>query len=231
MLNRAFDDLKKYEWGVDPKVLKPIDDAVVSTHGDAGARDDLEKRLAAVLSMDVSNVAKDYVCRQLMVIGTETSVPALAKLLAEKDLSHMARYALERIPAPEASQAMREALPRLDPALKIGVLSSLGVRQDEECVPMLGELVNDSDSAVARSAAMALGDIQTSEAAKALAGAKTSDKHVIVAVTDASLACAESLLAHGKKKDALAVYKGYAGTDQPKHVRMAATKGILACSR
>ena len=28
MLDQAFDDLKTYDWGVDPKVLKPIDDAV-----------------------------------------------------------------------------------------------------------------------------------------------------------------------------------------------------------
>ncbi len=35
-----------------------------------------------------------------MVIGTAESVPALAALLPDKDLSHMARYALERIPAP-----------------------------------------------------------------------------------------------------------------------------------
>jgi HEAT repeat protein len=231
MLDQAFDELKKYDWGVDPKVLKPIDDALVSTHGDADARDELEKRLVAILSTDVSNDAKDFVCRKLMVIGTATSVPALAELLPKKDLSHMARYALERIPAPEAAQAMRDALPKLQPTLKVGVISSLGVRQDEESVSALAELVAGDDNTVARSAAMALGDIRSADAAQALAGAKPSHNLVKIAVTDASLACAESLLADGKKKEALAVYKGFAGTDQPKHVRMAATKGILACAR
>ena len=49
----------------------------------------------------------DYVCRVLRVIGTADSVPALAGLLAERNLSHMARYALQDNPAPEA-QALRE---------------------------------------------------------------------------------------------------------------------------
>ena len=126
---------------------------------------------------------------------------------------------------------MRDALPKVDDSLKVGVISSLGVRQDEASVPMLAELVSGQDNTIARSAAMALGDIRTAGAARALAGAKSSDKVVQVAVTDASLACAESLLASGNKKDALAVYKGFAGADQPKHVRMAATKGILACAK
>lgn len=230
MLDQAFEALSTYDWGVDPKVLKPIDDAVVATHGDADARSELEKRLAAVLSTDAPHDAKDYVCRKLMIIGTATSVPALAELLPENDLSHMARYALERIPDAEAAQVMREALPKLDPALKIGVISSLGVRQDEASVPVLAELVASDDGSVARSAAMALGDIRTEDAAKALAGARPSDAGVKLAATDASLACAGSLLADGKKAEALAVYKGFAGAEQPKHVRFAATRGILACS-
>ena len=73
---------------------------MVATHGDAAARKELETRLAAVLDSGGSRAAKDYVCRKLMMIGTAESVPALAALLPDKDLSHMARYALERIPGP-----------------------------------------------------------------------------------------------------------------------------------
>ena len=49
MLDQAFDALKTYDWGTDRNVLKPIDEAVVATHGDAAARQELETRLAAVL--------------------------------------------------------------------------------------------------------------------------------------------------------------------------------------
>jgi len=44
-----------------------------------------------------------------MVVGTASSVPALAALLTDNELSHMARFALERMPAAEAGAALREA--------------------------------------------------------------------------------------------------------------------------
>jgi hypothetical protein len=230
MLDQAFESLKTYDWGTDRKPLEEIDAAVIASHNNAAARTDLENRLAAVLKTDVSRDAKDFACRKLMIIGTAASVPTLASLLSDNDLAHMARFALERIPAPEAAQALREALPKLNGALKIGIISSLGVRRDGESVAPLAKLLTDSDPAVARAAAFALGDIRTSNAAKALGDAKSASTEVKPAVTDASLFCAEGLLAEGKKAEALAMFKAYAGEDQPKHVRLAATKGMLACA-
>ena len=136
---------------------------MIASHNDAAARTDLENRLVAVLKSDVSRDAKDFACRKLMIIGTAASVPTLASLLSDKDLAHMARFALERIPAPQAAQALREALPKLNGSLKIGVISSLGVRRDAESVAPLAKLLTDSDPAVARAAAIALGDIRNFE--------------------------------------------------------------------
>jgi HEAT repeat protein len=164
------------------------------------------------------------------VIGTAAAVPALAELLPAKDSSHMARYALERIPVPEAAQAMRDTLPKLDNALKLGVMGSLGVRQDVASVPALVALLGDADVIVARSAALALGAIRAPEAARALREAKPEKIEAKIAVTDACLACAEGLLAAGKKGEAMAVYKAFIGEDQPKHIRLAATRGMLACA-
>lgn len=229
MLDQAFEALKTYDWGQDRKVLNPIDEAVIATQKDAGARAELEKRLADVLSTDVSYDAKQFVCRQLMIVGTAQTVPALAALLSDAKLSHMARYALERNPAPAAAEALRAALPKLEGALKIGVISSLGTRQDEASVPALAQLAGEGDEAVARSAAAALGAIRSPAAAKALAQA-SSAAGVAGVVTDASLACAEALLAGGKNLDALAIYKRLAGGDPPKHVKLAATRGMLACA-
>ncbi|MEX2139006.1 MAG: HEAT repeat domain-containing protein [Pirellulales bacterium] len=227
MLDQAFEALKTYDWGMDPKVLEPIDKAVISKDAEAG-RKELETRLAAVLKSDSTRDAKDYVCRKLMVIGTAASVPALAPLLSEKDYSHMARYALERIPASEAAGAMRSALPKLSSELQVGVISSLGARRDTESVAALAKLLGEADAAVARAAAYALGAIRNGEAARALAKAQPSSPEVKQAATDASLACAEELLAAGKKAEATAVYKRFIGEDHPKHVRLAATRGMLA---
>jgi HEAT repeat protein len=230
MLDQAFEALKTYDWGTDSKALTPIDEAVIATHGNADARKELETRLAAVLKTGVSRDAKDFVCRKLMVVGTAAAVPTLAELLLEQDHSHMARYALERIPAPEAAQALRDALPKLKGVLKVGVVGSLGVRRDAASVPALAALLGDGDVAVARAAALALGAIRTPEAAQALAVAKATNAEAKPAATDACLACAEGLLAAGQKAEALAMYKTLVGEDRPKHVRLAATRGMLTCA-
>lgn len=230
MLNQAFDALKGYDWGADSQPLKPIDEAVVTTHGDAAGRQDLESRLIATLKSDVSRDAKDYICRKLMVMGTAASIPALVDLLGQAEHSHMARFALERIQAPEAATALRESLAKLPPLLKIGVLSSLGARRDAASVRAIGALLADADQKVVVAAARALGAIQTPEAAELLKKSKPASDEIKRAVTDASLACAEALLAAGKKTDALSIYKSFAGPDQAKHVRLAATRGMLACA-
>jgi len=228
-VDKAFEALKTYDWGADRKTLAPIDDAVAATHGDAAARKELETRLVAVLKSGASRAAKDFVCRTLKTIGTAESVPALAALLPDKDLSHMGRYALERIPAPEAAQAMRDAVPKLSGALKVGVIGSLGVRGDAASLDVIAAALSDGDKAVACAAACALGDIGSAEAAKALSGfAKEAPEGVKLAVADARLKCAERLLAGGKKAEAAAIYKSLGGADQPKHVRLAATRGLLS---
>jgi HEAT repeat protein len=230
-VDNAFEALKTYEWGTDRNALKPIDEAVIAALGDAAAGKELEGRLTAVLKSNVSRAAKDFVCRKLTIMGTAESVPALAALLPDKDLSHMGRYALERIGAPEAAQAMREALPKVSGALKAGVIGSLGVRRDAASVDAIAAALGDSEKAVARAAVCALGDIGTPEAAKALgAFAKKAPEGVKVAAADGCLVCAERLLADGKKADAIAIYKSLAGEGRPKHVRLAATRGLLSAA-
>ena len=47
---------------------------------------------------------------------------------------------------------------------------------------------------------------------------------------DARLICADQLLAGGEKAAAVALYKAIKAEDQPGHVKVAATKGILAAA-
>jgi HEAT repeat protein len=230
MLKDALEALKTYDWGTDRTVLNPIDEAVIAAHGDEDARKQLEESLAAVLSTDASRDAKDYVCRKLMIIGTAASVPALAKLLPEKDHSHMARFALARIPAPEAAAAIRDAMVALNGDLKIGMISSLGARGDAASVHAIGELLDNENAQIARSAALALGDIRNAAAAQALLEAKPGDPEVVRAVIDGRLACAEECLSSGNKTQAMTIYKSLLGADQSKLVRLAATRGMLACA-
>ena len=229
MLDETIDALKTYDWGMDPKVLRPLDEAIVSTHGDAAARKALEERLLAVLKAEVPRAAKDAVCRWLRTIGTVASVPVLTALLPDEKLSHMARYALERIPGPEAAQALRSAIPKVAPKLKIGLISSLEARRDATAIPALQIMLASADPGVAQSAAYALGAIGLPEANKALAAAKPTPA-TKAAIAEASLACAENLLAHGLKADAKATYERLLASTPAKPVQFAATRGLKACS-
>ena len=233
-LQKAFDNLKSFDWDADiPKfhaLLGAIEDAVPASHGDPAARKDLETRLTAVLGTGASRAAKDYVCRKLLIIGTAASVPALAALLPNKDLSHMARYALERIPVSEAAEALREALVKTSGAEKAGIAGSLGVRRDAESVSDLSALLGDNDEMVALAAATAAGDIGTAAAAEALHTAATAAEPVKVRIADAQLTAAEKLLAAGDRSAAKKVYTSLVGSPV-KSIKLAATRGLLMASK
>ena len=228
-LDKAFETLKTYDWGMDPNLIKPIDEAIVATHTDAAARKELETRLIAVLKTEVPRDAKDAVCRALKTIGTAAAVPALAALLADEKLSHMARYALERIPGPEAAQAMLEALPKVAPKLKVGIIASLGVRGEAASTAPLSALLADSDAAVAAAAAHALGNIGSVDAAKALITAKAGAA-TKAAIADASLVCAGNLVSGGNKVPAKITYEKLLANTPSKQVKEAATIGLKACN-
>ncbi|MCP5116664.1 MAG: hypothetical protein GY953_38035 [bacterium] len=176
--------------------------------------------------------AEDFVCRKLGRIGSADSVPALAALLPDKDVSTRARHALECIASPEADKALRDSLANVEDDVKIGVINSLGVRRDRKSTPLLASLVNASAPDVAAAAAHALGRIGTSEAARALETYRgKATKEFRWVASDASLACAERLVAAGKKHEALAILKTLGSRDQPKHVRVAARRAHSAATR
>ena len=232
-LDKAFETLTTFNWGEDQKqfyeMLGAIEDAVPASHGNAAAGKELETRLAAVLPTGASRAAKDYVGRKLAIIGTAESVPALAALLADKELSHMARFALERIPAAEAAAALRDALGKTNGVEKAGVIGSLGARRDTASIAALALLVADSDAQIATAAATALGDIGSGESAKALQEAKPAGDAVQLRVADAQLTAGERLLAAGDKAGAMAVYKLLIASPA-KNIRLAATRGMLLAS-
>lgn len=227
----ALNRLKTYDWGADPVTLKPIDEAILATQDDAAARRALEQKLVHALAGGLSRSAQDYVCRRLRVVGTAQSVAALAAFLPDEKTSHIARYALERIPDEAAAAALRDALPRVSTKLKPGMIGSLGVRRDRQSVKTFARALGDPDIAVARAAAQSLGLIGTSAAAKELSAfAKKASANMKLPTADARLVCAERLLADGLKSEALALYKELNRDDQPAHVKVAAMKGMLAAA-
>jgi len=166
---------------------------------------------------------KNIVCRRLAVVGTKAAVPALAALLTDAKLAHYARFGLGPINDPAVDVALRAALPKLKGRLLVGVVNTIGQREDEHAIEPLSKLLRDADPEVAEAAAAAIGNIGGPAAAKVLRDALAKTKGPLrAAVADAGLLCAESLLARGDRPAALALYDTLSRLDIPKPVRMAA---------
>ena len=230
-VDAAIKSLKTYDWGVDRKTLEPIDQAVIATHKDAAGRKKLEKDLVDALAGGVSRSAQDFICRRLRVIGTGQSVKVLAALLPNEKASNIARYALGDITDEAALDAIRAALPKVSTKLKPGIIGSLGVHRDKKSVAAIARFIGDPDVMTARAAAHSLGLIGTPTAARALSACVArAPANIKVSVADACLICADQLLADGAKSDAIAMYKSLKGANQPKHVKVAAMKGMLTAA-
>ena len=188
-----------------------------------------EAKLIAVLKSDAPQFEKAEACRLLQRCATKEAVPALAALLADEKLSHMARYALEPLTDPSAAEALRAALGKVKGRLLAGVVTSLGVRRDAKAIDALAKLLTDADTDVAQAAARALGSIGTAEAATALEAAVAKAPAARqVAFCEGLLRAAEALAAAGKKDLALGAYDILrALKPAPQQVRMGALRGVI----
>ncbi len=204
---------------------------LLSLAPDAQAADKAQEKklLAVVTSADAELKAKFDTLRVLQRVATKDAVPTLAKLLGDEKLSHMARYAMEPIQDPAVDAALRDALDRVKGRHLVGVISSLGRREDEKAVPALAKLLGHDDAEVAKAAARALGSIGTAEAVQALqAVLPKAPAAQEWALYEGLLRCAESLQADGQTEQAMAIYDRLRGIKSaPNHVRTAALRGAV----
>jgi len=207
-----------------------IANAAVASLGAPELRKTLEKQLVGLVGdKEATFDARQFACRQLMTMGTADCVPAVAALLPDEKLSHMARYALERMACPEAGKALRDALATVKGKELLGIVNSVGERRDAEAVAALAGLLKGDDKELAEAAARALGKIGGDDAAKAVAAPRgAASGRLRQVLDDAWLRCADGFLAAGQKDKAKAIYEAlYAPAEAP-HVRAAALRGLVA---
>jgi HEAT repeat protein len=226
----VFKRIVTFKLGQDAKDMNAVSDLVVRSLNDAQERKRIEKRLIAVLGVpNATFECKQFVCRQLFTIGTSDSIPALVALLPDKDLSHMALYALGRMPGAEAATALRKGLTTLQGQPLIGVINCLGERGDPDSAAALIRLLKGNDAEVAMAAASALGKIGGDAAAAALAAVRpNADPKLRAVVDDAWLRCADRFLALGDRAKAQAIYEAMYAPSEKKHLRAAALRGLIA---
>lgn len=228
---QLLDKIKAYDFGKSRADLVKISEEISKARGKPEIRG-IEKQLDEFLKSDATYAAKDFVCRELSVIGTEASVPVLATMLTEESRfyrdSDMARYALERIPGDAVDKALREALPKAAGNAKTGIINTIGVRGDKQAVGLLSGLISDANQTVAVAAAAALGGIDDASATDALAKAKDKATGTLrTQVLDAYLRCADRLASKEQKETASKIYKELYVPSEAVPVCVAAVRGMI----
>jgi len=186
-----------------------------------------EARLLGVLGSG-TQAEKALACKQLAIYGTKDAVPALAPLLVDKELASWARIALEAIPGPAATDALRDAMGKAQGRLLIGVINSVAVRRDAKAVDALVQKLKDSDEEVVSSAGAALGRIGGDRAADALEQSLAGQTPALrAAAAEGCILCAEGFLAGGNCERAMKLYDAVRKADVAKQRILEATRGAI----
>ncbi len=191
---------------------------------------------------EMPDTVRNWFVRQIERNGQGESVPAMAKLLSteNKHLRDYARQALEKNPAPSATQALLKELTNAkDNDWKIGLINSLGQRKAESAVKPIVQALNDPDIKVAAAAVTALANIGGSESIKALLDVIAKPAGPIYQKAAQGLVDIAQEMA---KKDAAGAAKIYealyenaakpaGGSDSPNpfNIRAAAVNGLIVC--
>ncbi|MEI6241330.1 MAG: HEAT repeat domain-containing protein [Planctomycetia bacterium] len=186
-----------------------------------------EAELIAVLRSGANEADKAIVCKKLAIKGSAAAVGDLAQLLANERLASWARIPLEVIPGPEADAALRTAAGSLSGRLLVGVINSIGVRRDAAAASLLEARLGDPDAEVAAAAAAALGKIGTPAAATILAKRLPAAGPRLDDVAQASVVCAERLLAAGQATESAKLYDAVRTASVSEQRKAEATRGLI----
>ena len=233
-VEQALPKMATYQEGESRLAESIVSDHVVKLEkaGDAKSVREFSYKLVSLLDMpDATRDGKRAAIRQIAKISGSEAAPALEKALQDEGLWDAALYALKNIRAGEADAALRRALESTSGRTRLGVIQTLGLRQNEAAVDSLIPLLGDKDATEQRTAARALARIDGPKAREALIAAldKTEgDAHREVA--DAALSLAQDLVAKGDLRPARKVYDRLHANSEPQAVRTAALVGLLSSS-
>ncbi len=226
-----------YEFGESTADLRKLEAKIRDGAGDAQANASARAALAAALSGDASSEAKRFFCRQLAIVGDASSVPALKTTLADQDVAELGVYALARINAPQAAEALRESLSALEGPNKIAAIMALGEKRDALSFRAIASAGRTEDAELRAAVLQAIGRIADHNVASALEQAivlqeeadslDLQERNLAAAALDATLICAHRQLESGDTTGASRLYQLIAENAIDSHARMAATRGLV----
>lgn len=217
----------EYEQGKDRAAVTEAEKLARETAGNAELRAALEGKLVELIGKEqVGAEAKYQAARILWVIGSESSVGVLEKLLADEKTVHVACCGLNRIPGAKVTAALEKALANAQGRTAVTILDVLGSRGDASAAAAMVGRLSDKDAAVIEAAASALARIGTANAAKAIGTArKSAPAGARVGVSLAYLQCAQRLAAGGDRGGAVAIIREVMSAQEERVV----LRGALAC--
>ena len=109
-LDQTLEKIKIYDYGQSREHLTQLGDYVRYVDKSSDVFQEFENKFIRFLESDATLAGKLFICKQLSIIGTDVSIPTLAKLLLEERTSDMARYALERISGEKVAEKVGEGL-------------------------------------------------------------------------------------------------------------------------
>ena len=227
-LDAALKAVSTFEHGGNAGPLVEIEQIVFRLPADSDVREQIEEKLLQTLESAATSDAKRFLCGQLRVIGTAKCIPHLEKLLTDKDVSHMARYALGRLEVPAASAALRRALSKTSGKLQAGIIDTLANRGDSQAKPDFVRLLASSDETVAKAAAIGLGRLGGEDSVKALKAARTKATDELgIEIDNALLNCAGDLAAEGKTAEAASIYEPSYRSAKTEQLQFAGLRGLM----
>ena len=221
------EELATYKLSENDEIAKMVD-SYIDEHlmDDEDNLELLSEGLAALaLNPQATKDGRAMACRKLGMVGQDNAVPALEKLIDDKEMSDWARYALARMPGKKVDKALANALKRTEGDERIAIAVMTGERRISSAVSTLADIIEE-DGFASATAAEALGHIGGKSAYKALAKLHPKTKGAIrMAVDRALLNCADNARINGKDSIAKKAYSLLADLKTPDHIRAAAFYG------
>ncbi len=219
-----------WESGQTLEPLREMEQLVRQAVGQKRRAAELETALLPLLDAAATPEARRFACQQLALIGSDASVPVLARLLDDPQTAGLACLAFGNRPSSKINSALRAALDRTGGRARLQIISTLGHRRDAKAVSSLARLARDPDEPTAQAAVRALAEIASPSAIHALEALRRESRAALAeALADASLRCADRLLAAGKTRQAAALCEPLLGQSQADWIRRGAFLLRLRC--
>jgi HEAT repeat protein len=195
----------------------------------ARGAEDAATLLKVIQSNEASEVDRANAFQKIGDLAGEEAVAPLAAFLGDKQWSHYARFALQKMDGPQVTQALLKSLETLQGDLRLGVIGTIGRRRDATAVGPLAKLLTDADATIAEAAAVALGWIGTNDAAEALTKAfnEQQDAERKESLGAALLLAGQQLVKSGNTQAAISVFDLLRIAELSEACRIGATQNAI----